>query len=90
MRLIAELSMPSNSAWNGRWSGEDTKYTKVFTNSNAKKWREYIGSYRYDFGDGWCARVVIREAEHREKVTNKFCGYEWMISSIKVYKKIKC
>jgi hypothetical protein len=52
--------------------------------------REYIGNYSYDFGDGWRANVCVREAEYRERVTNKFCGYEWMINSIKRYKEIKC
>ena len=37
----------------------------------------------------WIANIEIREAEYREKITNKFCGYEWMINSIKVHKEIK-
>lgn len=90
MRLIAELTMPCNNSWNGKWSGEKDKYTKVFSSSDSKKMREYIGNYSYDFGDGWRANVCVREAEYRERVTNKFCGYEWMINSIKRYKEIKC
>lgn len=87
MRLIAELTMPSNNSWNGRWSGEKDKYTKVF--STSKKMTKHIGSYGYNFGDGWRANVKIREAEPREKVTNKFCGYDWMISSIKKHNEIR-
>lgn len=87
MRLIAELTIPNVGSWNGRWSGEKDKYTKVF--STSKKMMEYIGNYYYNFGDGWGVNVQIREAEPREKITNKFCGYDWMIDSIKEHKKIK-
>lgn len=89
VRLIAELTMPNNNSWNGRWSGESDKYTKALKVSD-KKASELIGNYYYNFGDGWGANVEIREAEYREKVTNKFCGYEWMINSIKSNGKIVC
>ena len=89
MRLIAELTIPSNNSWNGRWSGEKEKYTKIFSSTDSKKMREFIGNYSYNFGDGWRANVEIREAAYREKITNKFCGYEWMIDSIKVHKEIR-
>ena len=89
MRLIAELTMPNNGSWNGRWSGEKDKYTKVFTKTDPQKNREFIGNYSYDFGDGWRANVEVREAQPRERVTNKFCGYDWMITSIKVYGDIR-
>ena len=82
MRLIAELSMPNCGSWNGRWSGERDRFTKEF--SRSKKMADKIGRYSYNFGDGWRASVEIREAEPREKVTKKFCGYDWMIDSIKV------
>jgi hypothetical protein len=88
-RLIAELSMPGVASWNGRWSGERDKYTVVFGNNNNKT-KEFIGSYHYRWDDGWMAKVTIREAYPREKVTNKFCGYEWMVSEIKQYKEIRC
>lgn len=89
MRLIAELTMPSNNSWNGRWTGEDNKYTKVFTKTDSKKNREFIGNYSYDFGDGWRANVEVREAKPRERVSNKFSGYDWMITSIKCHKDIR-
>lgn len=88
MRLVAELTMPNVRSWNGKWSGANDKYTKLFTTSRSPKMKEYIGGYYYNFGDGWGARVTIREAEPREKITNRFCGYEWMIESIKKHKKI--
>ena len=86
MRLIAELTMPRNNAWNGKWAGKDNKYTILF--STSKNMCKYIGNYRYDFGDGWIANVEIREAEYREKITNEFLGYGWMVDSIKINKKI--
>ena len=89
MRLIAQLSMPSNNSWNGKWTGDNRVYTKVFSASTSKKMKRFIGSYRYSFGDGWVACVTVREAKPRERVSNIFCGYEWMISSIKVHGEIK-
>ena len=88
MRLIAELTMPRNNAWNGKWTGKDNKYTILF--STSKNMCKYIGNYRYDFGDGWVANVEIREAEYREKITNEFLGYGWMVDSIKKFKEIRC
>lgn len=87
MRLIAELSMPNRGSWNGGWTGENSKYTKVFATS--KKMESLIGDYRYSFGDGWTARISVRPAEPRERVTNRFAGYEWMISSIKSHGDIR-
>lgn len=80
-RLIFELSMPSNNSWNGKWSGAENKYTvaKTVTDKKAKTLKNY---YSYAFGDGWVAGIKIRPAKPREKVTNKFCGYNWMIDSI--------
>jgi len=81
VRLMFELSMPSNNAWNNKWSGADNKYTvaKTVTEKRAKAIGNY---YSYAFGDGWVAGVTVRKAKPREKATNKFCGYNWMISSI--------
>ena len=80
-RLIFELSMPSNNSWNGKWSGQDNKYTvaKSVTDKKAASVKNY---YSYSFGDGWVAGVTVRKAKPREKATNKFCGYNWMIDSI--------
>ena len=86
-RIIAELTMPSVASWNGRWSGENDRHTIVVKDRRAK---ELIGNYRYDFGDGWSANVEFRKAELREKVSNKFCGYEWMVKSILENGRIEC
>ena len=80
-RVIFELSMPSNNAWNGKWSGEDNTYTVARTLPAAKV-DGLKPRYTYSFGDGWVAAVRVREALPREKPTNRFCGYEWMIDSI--------
>jgi hypothetical protein len=80
-RIIFELSMPSNNAWNGKWSGEGGTYTVARTLPDAK-FAELKHRYTYSFGDGWVAAVSLREASPREKPSNKFCGYEWMIDSI--------
>lgn len=87
-RLIFELSMPSNNAWNGKWSGAESKYTvsKTVTDKAAKRIKDY---YSYAFGDGWVAAVTVRKAKPREKATGKFCGYNWMIDSIVYHGEIK-
>ncbi len=86
-RLIFELSMPSNNSWNGKWSGEDKKYTIAKTVTE-KKYASLDKSYYHNFGDGWSACVTVREAKLREKATNKFCGYNWMIDDIMYKGKI--
>ena len=84
-RIVAELTMPNINSWNGKWSGEEDKYTILVQDKLAIN---YIGNYYYDFGDGWAANVEIRKAYPKEKITNNFCGYEWMIESILKNKKI--
>ena len=79
--------MPGVASWNGRWSGESEKYTKAI-NLSTKAAKKLIGHYQYSFGDGWRASVDIRKPTPRERVSNKFCGYEWMIDSIRVHGKI--
>lgn len=80
-RVIFELSMPSNNSWNGKWSGKDSVYT-VARDVPEAKFQGLKSRYTYNFGDGWVAAVSIREAAPREKATNRFCGYDWMIDSI--------
>lgn len=80
-RVIFELSMPSNNAWNGKWSSEGSTYT-VARQIAPKKLDELKPRYTYSFGDGWVAAVSIRKANPREKPSGRFCGYEWMIDSI--------
>lgn len=88
------LSMPNNNAWNGKWSGEDRCYAKVINLGRTKK-AEKLGTeilekgyFYYNFGDGWGAGVTAKEVDAKEaaKIRKKsvgFCGYEWMIDSIR-------
>lgn len=80
-RYVFILSMPRNNSWNGKWSGEGNNYS-VAKRLTAKKAAQLESYYYYSFGDGWAAGVTIRPAKPREKVSGKFCGYEWMIESI--------
>lgn len=91
--LCFELSMPSNNAWNGRWSGEERCYARIKNLGRTKKAevkaeRLIAGSsYYHRFGDGWVASVSVREVTAAEaaKIRRKsagFCGYDWMIDSI--------
>ena len=88
MRLIAELTMPNRGSWNGQWSGQNNKYTVAF-NVAAKKAKELIGNYSYGWNDGWRANVEIRKPQPRERATGKFCGYNWMINSIRAFGEIR-
>lgn len=89
MLISFELTMPSNNSWNGKWSGADKQYIKVqnLTSTRAAKILAAASSYDYNFGDGWVARVRVRhvgasEARKLRKVSDGFCGYDWMIDSI--------
>lgn len=92
MILAFKLSMPGVSSWNGRWSGEGRDYVKVVTfrgKSGKTKGQQLLshGSYHYDFGDGWRARVDVEEvgsagAARLRRKSAGFCGYDWMVDSI--------
>ena len=48
----------------------------------------------YDFGDGWSAKVSVRavdaaEARKVRKVSQGFCGYDWMVQSLSLWGDIK-
>jgi hypothetical protein len=97
MHLAFQLSMPNNNSWNGKWSGEGNLYVRVLTVSDAKatraKYEKLIGSHYYNFGDGWGASVSVKEvtgAEKRKlvKASRGFCGYDWMIESLRWHGKI--
>lgn len=96
--LAAFLSMPNVGSWNNRWTGESRPYVSLMRVSEVNKEKmarqlSIIGSYYYDFGDGWGASVNIKEVtekeyKHYKKVTAGFSGYDWMVSSIIKYKRI--
>lgn len=95
MQLAFILTMPGNNSWNGKWSGDGRLYcvVKSFTKQATVDKILSRGSYGYDFGDGWYARVEVRQVDAEESrklraASQGFCGYEWMIDSILEYGKI--
>ena len=91
MRVEFKLSMPSNNAWNGLWSGERDNYLKyVSVNQKEMAVMGLSKSWRYDFGDGWVARVDARVMDKSERKAKSagFCGYDWMVDSILKYGEI--
>ena len=100
MILAFELSMPGVSSWNGRWSGEGRNYVKVVnmgrTQKAEAKAREILDKeyYRYSFGDGWAAGVSVKQVDAREaawlrRKSDGFCGYDWMVDSIRMHGEIQ-
>lgn len=104
MMLISfELTMPSNSSWNGKWTGDGKKFYVV--ENISERWikaQDYFkellengkDDFSYSFGDGWVANIEVEivdkeEAKKRKKLSKGFAGYEWMIRSIKTYGEIK-
>jgi hypothetical protein len=90
--ICFELSMPSNNSWNGKWTGDGVFYarTRSFNTKASKEKAAAILAeeyFTYRFGDGWVARLSVREVTATEKrkidrKTKGFCGYDWMIDSI--------
>jgi hypothetical protein len=100
MILSFTLSMPSANSWNGKWSGEDTLYARTINFGKGKKAVEEAQAilktryYSYSFGDGWVAGVTVKEVKAKEAATIRkksrgFCGYDWMIDSIRDHGMIK-
>lgn len=93
MYIQFTLSMPNVGSWNGRWSGRENLYAVVhsFTGKLGTAIAKAMlakRSFYYNFGDGWGASVSVSEitgAEVRRvrKASKGFCGYEWMIESIR-------
>lgn len=95
MLIQFTLSMPSNSSWNGKWSGEGKLYA-IVKSSRAEKYMQPIlerGYWSYTFGDGWTAGVSAKEidaatARKVRKQSRGFCGYDWMVDSILAHNEI--
>ena len=94
-RIKFELSMPNVGSWNGKWTGEKNNYYRVYKMSK-KSTKNLLGesdkkSWWYNFGDGWSASVVasIVPTGLRLPKSDGFCGYDWMIDSIRSYGEIK-
>ena len=88
--------MPSNNAWNGKWTGVENLYVRCESFRGKKqeeKAKSIIGRYTYNFGDGWRAAINIEQIDAKEatklrRKSSGFCGYDWMIESIKDNGKI--
>ncbi len=102
MILSFTLTMPNVGSWNGKWTGEGNLYAKVInfgrgkaaTEAAYKILSEYGGYYYYSFGDGWGAGIRVREVDADEarsirRKSKGFCGYEWMIESIRSVGRIE-
>ena len=94
LTVIFELSMPNNSSWNGKWSGEGNRYciTRRMKDSKAE---ELDGqNFYYNFGDGWGANVHCKvsggavETRKANRESKGFCGYDWMVNEIIVHGRI--
>ena len=92
MILCFTLRMPRVNTWNGSWSGDGREYT-ICRSFNTNEMKEKAAkilqkeNYFYDFGDGWVARVKVKEVTRQEatkikRVSAGFCGYDWMVTSI--------
>ncbi len=82
------LTFPNVGSWNGKFSGEGRLYARVYSFDNKNAERIIAKkSYWHDFGDGWSARIDIKEVDTKEaKIIKKnskgFYGCEWMIDNI--------
>ena len=82
-RIKFILTMPNVGSWNGKWSREKDEFSVIRRVKEKKiKELEIPKNFYYDFKDGWGANVEMRFAKLREKATNNFAGYDWMIDSI--------
>lgn len=88
-KVIFELTMPKNNAWNSKWTGDDEKHLIIMSKGKIKKLDEILcnAPYSYDFGDGWIAQIQVRfvnnyETSKLRKLNKGFCGYDWMVKSI--------
>ena len=102
MKVSFELTMPNIGSWNGRWTGEGSKYY-VILNYRTKEQKARIKEllegeegkcFHFSWNDGWAANVSMeivdaKEASKRLKVSAGFCAYEWMIDSILEHGKIQ-
>ena len=97
MLICYELTMPNIGSWNGKWSSEGNLHCIVRSYSAKSDIPAKVlsmGSYYYNFGDGWGASVGCRVVDGREaarlrKHSRGFCGYDWMVSEIETYGRIK-
>jgi hypothetical protein len=98
MILTFRLIMLNVKTCNGRRSDEGRDHVRVVTfrgKSGKAKGQQILshGSYRYNFGDGWWARIDVEQvssstAAKIRRSEPSFCGYNWMVDSIFQFGKI--
>lgn len=92
MLVSFELKMANIGSWNGRWSGEGSRYVKVI-NLSKSQIESILGekesdSFHHRWDDGWSLNIYVTIIDSKKKrelskhFKNGFCGYEWMISNI--------
>lgn len=95
MILAFELSMPGRNSWNGGWSGEKKRYI-IVKSFRGKKQEEKAakilarGYYTYCWEDGWRAGISVTQVDAKQaaslrRVSDGFCGYNWMVQTILDY-----
>ena len=98
MYLSFVLGMPNCASWDGKWTGSGNIYARALKfRKSEKENAETIlkkGYFYYNFGDGWGASVTVAKIDSKEaakvnRKTDGFCGYDWMIESIKEHGLIK-
>lgn len=94
-KTVFVITMPNVGSWNGKFSGKDNLYCKVFP-YKSKVDDAFIGkSFYYNFGDGWGASVKVEKIDSKtaskmKRLSSGFMGYDWMIGSIYKHNKIIC
>lgn len=91
--ICFELTMPNVGSWNGKWTGQESKYYLIKKVSKIKEAELHKKSFYYNFGDGWGASIkaeVIdsKEFAKRKRISKGFCGYSWMVDEILEYGRI--
>ena len=102
--VLFELHMVGVPSWNGKWTGAGNRYLRAFSMTN-EKYAKLCGvcgdgscidgrAFSYRWPDNWAAEVltsVVSAAEAQKQMQSSigFAGYDWMISSIFEYGRIK-
>ena len=91
--VVFKLTMPNRNTWNGKWTGDEMIFARSKKDKDVPK--EVIGkSFLHHWADGWIACVSVEKMDCKEanklmRMSNGFCGYDWMIESIIRYGEIR-
>lgn len=91
--VVFKLTMPNRNTWNGKWTGDEMIFARSKKDKDVPK--EVIGkSFLHHWDDGWIACVSVEKMDCKEanklmRMSNGFCGYDWMIESIIRYGEIR-